>query len=325
MYSVAERNGPQLHGTMKKRMKTCIGSPGEYERVPLSWVPVQDFHRDMVVPDAEGHCVGREGYVTIRHSPGTRAAHPAQPAPLLEGYLTFSGGSYAQAGRKSDKNGGVSRKGYERNLVWARWLMLEKRPRLTAWDYRKVLAECGPNDIVYLDPPYKGCNVKTYTDKSLDHEELVSLLLKARFKFVLSEYENPVYAPLGEPIRVRVPKAMMNANHTGGKTPTATECLWSNFTPNYLLQPLAERKLMAKVEIGDLLKKLEEEKAEIEASIRGLTRIVQKHYGPGRKPSIKAASKRMPKKKGRAYTKEQREAMSRRVKAAWAKRKAQGS
>ncbi|TXT35216.1 MAG: DNA adenine methylase [Planctomycetota bacterium] len=34
--------------------------------------------------------------------------------------------------------------------------LLKRATRLTAWDYKKVLADCTPNDLVYMDPPYQG-------------------------------------------------------------------------------------------------------------------------------------------------------------------------
>jgi len=34
--------------------------------------------------------------------------------------------------------------------------LLRKRTRLTAWDYKKVLAHCADADLVYMDPPYQG-------------------------------------------------------------------------------------------------------------------------------------------------------------------------
>ncbi len=34
--------------------------------------------------------------------------------------------------------------------------LLRGRTRLTSWDYRKVLHECTPDDLVYMDPPYQG-------------------------------------------------------------------------------------------------------------------------------------------------------------------------
>jgi len=34
--------------------------------------------------------------------------------------------------------------------------LLKSITRLTNWDYKKVLAECTPEDLVYMDPPYQG-------------------------------------------------------------------------------------------------------------------------------------------------------------------------
>jgi len=83
---------------------------------------------------------------------------------------------------------------------------------------------------VYLDPPYKDASVTAYSDKTLDHGEMMQMLLNAKFKWVLSEYENEIYKPLtekfGEPIRITVPKAM---GISRGQQPTAVECLWKNF------------------------------------------------------------------------------------------------
>ncbi len=35
-------------------------------------------------------------------------------------------------------------------------ILLRNRTRLTAWDYKQVLAACTPDDLVYMDPPYQG-------------------------------------------------------------------------------------------------------------------------------------------------------------------------
>lgn len=34
--------------------------------------------------------------------------------------------------------------------------LLGSSTRLTAWDYKRVLRACGPDDLVYMDPPYQG-------------------------------------------------------------------------------------------------------------------------------------------------------------------------
>lgn len=51
--------------------------------------------------------------------------------------------------------------------------LLKRATRLTAWDYKKVLADCTPNDLVYMDPPYQGvCGRRDqrYLPK-FDHDE----------------------------------------------------------------------------------------------------------------------------------------------------------
>ncbi len=34
--------------------------------------------------------------------------------------------------------------------------LLRKRTTVTSLDYREVLADCGPDDLIYMDPPYRG-------------------------------------------------------------------------------------------------------------------------------------------------------------------------
>jgi site-specific DNA-adenine methylase len=89
--------------------------------------------------------------------------------------------------------------------------------------------------VVYLDPPYTKHARKTGAySETLDHREMVEILLDASFRWALSEYENEIYAPLtrkfGEPVRIVVNKTMNDANHHGGKRPKAVECIWRNFT-----------------------------------------------------------------------------------------------
>lgn len=101
-------------------------------------------------------------------------------------------------------------------------------------DYKDALAELSSDDFAYIDPPYLGAKVKSYTDKTLDHRELVEILLDAPFRWILSEYDKyPVYRPLtekfGEPKRIEVQKVMDNSNHTQGKRKKVVECLWKNY------------------------------------------------------------------------------------------------
>jgi hypothetical protein len=160
--------------------------------------------------------------------------------------------------------------------------------------------------------------VEAYSDKTIDFPGLVKTLLHAPYRWILSEYENPVYRPLGEPIRIPTFK---------GSGAPAVECLWANFEPNYL----NERTTMPKIDTAKLLAAMEQERDEIDAAIKTLNRTLQRNFAPPSgttkrtaKKTVKSASKAAPKKKGRKYTKAGKKAMSLKLKASWVKRKAEG-
>jgi site-specific DNA-adenine methylase len=158
---------------------------------------------------------------------------PASPAPILEPFLVRDGNRYGKAGFRGEIGGGVSRATFERYLKLAGEIMMRTEPRITWVDYREVLKECGPDDVIFLDPPYVNYARKTGAySETLNHKEMVEILLNAPFRWVLSEYENEIYQPLtekfGEPVRVTVSKTMNNSNHYGGKRPKAVECIWRN-------------------------------------------------------------------------------------------------
>jgi site-specific DNA-adenine methylase len=154
---------------------------------------------------------------------------------LLEPLLTFSGGGYEQAGRRSLKGGGVSASGFYRNFLKARKLMSfypGTKTRITALDWRKVFAELGPDDFCFCDPPYVGANVKTYGWKIEENIAFRDALMDAKFKWMLTEYRHKIYKPLtelfGKPRTFRVQKTINNANR-GWARQWVTECVWKNF------------------------------------------------------------------------------------------------
>jgi hypothetical protein len=158
----------------------------------------------------------------------------APPAARLEPFLVRDGNRYGKAGVRGEIGGGVSRVTYERYLRVASEIMMRARPHITWVDYREVLQSCNAGDVVYLDPPYVKYARKTGAySETLNHREMREILLKARFRWVLSEYEDEIYAPLthrfGEPDRITVHKTMHDSNHHGGKRPKAVECIWRNF------------------------------------------------------------------------------------------------
>jgi site-specific DNA-adenine methylase len=92
------------------------------------------------------------------------------------------------------------------------------------------LADLGPTDFAYFDPPYANCDVGTsYRADDLRHEELVEELLSAPYRWLLSEYESPIYSELGDPFwRKDVQLRTTNFRHDGGKS-RRVECLWRNY------------------------------------------------------------------------------------------------
>jgi len=170
-------------------------------------------------------------YRPVTRPDGTKAWAVEQYPPLfvIECFLSYSGGTY-KSRMKGTSEGSVSKEGFIKNVRLAYEVMQRTKPRVTYYKYEHVLLECEPSDVVYLDPPYKDASVTAYSDKTLDHGEMMQMLLNAKFKWVLSEYENEIYKPLtekfGEPIRITVPKAM---GISRGQQPTAVECLWKNF------------------------------------------------------------------------------------------------
>jgi site-specific DNA-adenine methylase len=54
------------------------------------------------------------------------------------------------------------------------------QPTMTALGWKEVVADLGPHDFAYFDPPYANCNVGTsYRANDIIDEELVEKLLNA--------------------------------------------------------------------------------------------------------------------------------------------------
>jgi hypothetical protein len=95
------------------------------------------------------------GWIAANRGTGTRHPRRYPPAPLLEGYLTYSGGTYTGVGKRGKTGGGVTREGFAINVRRARELIEEHQPLITRLDYREVLKQCDPDDVV-LRPVYRG-------------------------------------------------------------------------------------------------------------------------------------------------------------------------
>lgn len=143
-------------------------------------------------------------------------------ACLLAPFLTFSGGGYGAGGFRSNKKGGSTAAGYQQSIHMAQHIMRAVDPKVTAWDYIKTLAGLGKDDFVFLDPPYMNADVgSAYQPSDINHREMVDLLLKAKFRWMLSEYDQPLYREaFGEPI-------VQQAAATRHGKPTV-ECVWTS-------------------------------------------------------------------------------------------------
>jgi site-specific DNA-adenine methylase len=185
------------------------------ERIGISGVTGKSY-RPWVSPE------GTPGWI-LESSP---------PPLLLEGYVSYSGGTFDSKIRGTSKKN-VSKEGFRKTIRLAAEIMQRTQPKITSMDWRHVLLECRSTDVVYFDPPYKDANVSAYSYKTLDHSELVAALMNtwSGFRWVLSEYEHEIYRPLtakfGEPIRIKTKKHMVRTRNK--QLPPAVECLWKNF------------------------------------------------------------------------------------------------
>lgn len=155
-------------------------------------------------------------------------------AVLLAPYLSFSGGQYDSGCKggveRGDDNGGVSSTGYQRTLRECHTILTRTRPKITALDWRQLgLEKLTQDDVVVCDPPYINGRVQPYTHETVDYEQLVDVLLRARFKWILCGYLHPVLHRLGKPIWAR-DMQLLGVRMKVCKE-DRTECLWSNFSP----------------------------------------------------------------------------------------------
>jgi len=208
---------------------------------------------------------------------------------LMEQLLVWSGGYFSQAGS--------SPRGFKLPSVWGHFLrclkayMVMKRtnPRITNWDYRDVLAECGTGDCVYLDPRYEKIEKMPYPN--INHRELCRILIRAKYRWVLSGYENETYRILGEPVyRTWIPRGMSRLRNVKGKRLEAEECIWSNFTPPLLLDYTSIIRSL-KMDDATLLEQWIKDREELDAAIQLLRRTIQRNFAAAPKRSYTRGNK----------------------------------
>lgn len=179
---------------------------------------------------------------------------------LLSPHLSFAGGFY-DSGFKGGSGfgagrGGVSRAGYERALRECHRILTRTRPRITALDWCQLgLEKLTEDDVVLLDPPYPNSNIRSYTHETVNHEHLVDVLLRAKFRWLLCGYLHPVLHRLGNPIWARDLQVLCVREQRGRDE--RTECLWSNFSPDknkshHLLPPGLDAKLLTMADAASL-------------------------------------------------------------------------
>jgi len=147
-------------------------------------------------------------------------------ATLLVPYITFSGGGYGSGGFGNLK--GASEKGYKNILDAAHAYINKRNVTITALDWKDLhIDELSETDFVYLDPPYMNMDVRSYSNK-FDHKGMVDTLLKAKCKWMLSEYANPLYIEaFGQPLTTF--NSQLSVSNLSKVSATRIECIWGNY------------------------------------------------------------------------------------------------
>jgi site-specific DNA-adenine methylase len=159
------------------------------------------------------------------------AHHGSDPiAILLAPYLTYSGAGYA-AGYRAEK-GSPLRHHYQSTLRCAHQILIWTRPSITNVDWKLAVADLGEDDFAYFDPPYLGAKVHGYGVQDMNHAEMIDVLKSARFRWLLSEYEHPLYLKaFGQPFwrkNVQLCATNFGKNIDHGRA-RRVECLWRNY------------------------------------------------------------------------------------------------
>jgi hypothetical protein len=115
-----------------------------------------------------------------------------------------------------------------------------------------------------------------------EYQRLIQLLLHAQFKWILSEYLDPIYAPLTQ--RFGPPLEKVITKHGSlpveGERPTYSEYFWSNYDIRDRLSPEGA------MDANRLLEQLELRKRELDATIKTIKQElgVKTHYSTAPAP-----------------------------------------
>ena len=92
--------------------------------------------------------------------------------------------------------------------------------------------QLGAEDTVLLDAPYPSTNVRSYTDATVDYDDLVDALLRAKFRWLLCGYVHPALQRLGNPFWAKEMRFLYFTDREERKfgEERRIECLWRNYT-----------------------------------------------------------------------------------------------
>lgn len=176
----------------------------------------------VTVPDRKG----RSFYDFYKHECGRLYGNGSMSdeARVLDPYLSWNGGGYFAVGART-AGGGPGAPAYTRTLREAHRIMHAVNPRVTNWDYERVFECLGPSDFGFIDPPYLGATVGSYSASDLDHKRLIIWLKYAKFRWLLCEYTHPVYIKtFGQPCWMR---SVYRYAYPSGER--RTEFMWKNY------------------------------------------------------------------------------------------------
>lgn len=148
---------------------------------------------------------------------------------ILQPFLTFGGGGYGSAGPGGGK--GATPEGYKTTIRQCHQLLTTRNVRITSVDFVQMgLENLTDQDAVYLDPPYFEADVRAYKPGTVDFTYMINTLKTAKFRWVLSEFEQPMYLEaFGQPcIKKDVQLASTNKKTRDGNE-RRIECIWKNF------------------------------------------------------------------------------------------------
>jgi hypothetical protein len=171
-------------------------------------------------------------------------------AALLEPFLTFGGGGYC-SGFRGNHIGGVSSVGYQKTLRECHRIMSRTRPRLSNLDWRETgLDKLGAQDTVVIDAPYPSTDIRSYSEATVDYDDLVDTLLSAKFRWLLCGYVHPALQRLGKPCWATEKRFLYFTDREERKfgEERRVECLWKNYsddpvTKRHALPPVLRPRL----------------------------------------------------------------------------------